>query len=110
MSQIILRGPDGNYFVDQQVIVDQPKYAYRGFMIDTARHFIPVSTIKKVVDGMAIEKLNTLHWHAVDDQSFPIEVQSLPRLAKAAAFGPGLTYSKSNISHIHLALLSSNHP
>ena len=51
-----------------------------------------------VVDGMSVEKLNALHLHAVDDQSFPLEVQSLPRLAPAAQFGPRHTYSVENIT------------
>lgn len=48
-----------------------------------------------------MEKLNVLHWHAVDDQSFPLEVLSLPRLARAAQFGPKTgrhTYSVENIT------------
>lgn len=74
------------YFVDATSITDRPKYTYRGFMIDTGRHFLPLSVIFAVIEGMAIEKLNVLHWHAVDDQSFPMEVVSLPRLARVASF------------------------
>jgi hypothetical protein len=48
--------------------------------------------------GMVVEKLNVLHWHAVDDQSFPLELQSLPRLAPAARFGPKHSYSVENIT------------
>ena len=47
---------------------------------------------------MAVEKLNVLHWHAVDDQSFPLEVRSLPRLAPNAQFGHGHTYTVENIT------------
>ena len=67
-------------------------------MLDTARHFLPLEMLYTVIDGMAVEKLNVLHWHAVDDQSFPLEVQSLPRLASAAQFGSDHTYSVENIT------------
>ena len=65
---------------------------------DTARHFLPLDMLFAVVVGMSVEKLNALHLHAVDDQSFPLEVQSLPRLAPAAQFGPRHTYSVENIT------------
>eukprot|EP00041_Stephanoeca_diplocostata_P018142 m.378376 g.378376 ORF g.378376 m.378376 type:complete len:707 (+) comp20930_c0_seq1:139-2259(+) len=89
------------YFVDATTICDKPKYQYRGFMIDTARHFLPVAAIFTAIEGMAIEKLNVLHWHAVDDQSFPMEVVSLPRLARVASFSPREhTYSVENITAV----------
>jgi hexosaminidase len=49
---------------------------------------------------MAYEKLNVLHWHAVDDQSFPLELPSYPALAAATAFAPHLTYSAANVSDV----------
>lgn len=82
-----------------QTLDDKPQYQYRGLMIDTARHFLPVATIFTVIEGMALEKLNMLHWHAVDDQSFPLEVLSLPRL-KRAAFHPALIYSVADITAV----------
>ena len=73
-SQLLLR--DGSnaslYSADVTAIADAPEYAYRGFMVDTARHFLPVAALLALVDGMAYEKLNVLHWHAVDDQSLQL--------------------------------------
>lgn len=47
---------------DSTVIIDKPRFAYRGLLVDTARHFIPVPILKKQIDSMAYNKLNVLHW------------------------------------------------
>ena len=61
-------------------IQDQPRFVWRGLLIDAARHFLPVPVIKRNLDGMAAVKLNVLHWHLSDDQGFRVESQVLPRL------------------------------
>ncbi|KAL2549361.1 Beta-hexosaminidase 3 [Forsythia ovata] len=61
-------------------IIDQPRFSYRGLLIDTARHYQPLPMIKKVIDSMSYAKLNVLHWHIVDSQSFPLEIPSYPKL------------------------------
>ncbi|KAK1270374.1 Beta-hexosaminidase 3 [Acorus gramineus] len=65
-------------------VVDQPRFSYRGLLIDTSRHYQPLPMIKKVIDAMAYTKLNVLHWHIVDAQSFPLEIPSYPRLWNGA--------------------------
>jgi hexosaminidase len=55
-------------------IDDGSRISYRGVMIDTARHFIPVKKIKEVIRQMQYSKLNILHWHITDSESFPLEL------------------------------------
>ncbi|KAI9002102.1 glycoside hydrolase superfamily [Hyaloraphidium curvatum] len=52
---------------------DRPAFSYRGVMIDTARHFMPVPVLKRMIDGMEVVKLNRLHLHLYDSQSFPLQ-------------------------------------
>ncbi|XP_019152467.1 PREDICTED: beta-hexosaminidase 3 [Ipomoea nil] len=65
-------------------VLDQPRFPYRGLLIDTARHYLPLPVIKKVIDSMTYSKLNVLHWHIVDTQSFPLEIPSYPKLWNGA--------------------------
>ena len=63
-------------------ILDRPRYAYRGIMVDVCRHFMPVAFIKKHIDLMAMHKLNTFHWHLTDDQGWRIEIKKYPKLTQ----------------------------
>uniref|UniRef100_A0A0E0L2K0 Beta-hexosaminidase n=1 Tax=Oryza punctata TaxID=4537 RepID=A0A0E0L2K0_ORYPU len=65
-------------------ITDVPRFPYRGLLIDTSRHYLPVPVIKSVIDSMTYSKLNVLHWHIVDEQSFPLEIPSYPKLWNGA--------------------------
>lgn len=70
-------------------INDSPRFAYRGFMLDSARHFLPKEDVKKIIDVLAFFKINKLHWHLIDDQGFRIEIKALPKLTEIGAFrGP----------------------
>jgi hexosaminidase len=55
-------------------------------MIDTSRHFLSVAQIKRAVDAMAASKLNDLHWHITDDQSFPLCLEAHPQLCQLSAY------------------------
>jgi hexosaminidase len=63
-------------------IVDTPRFAWRGAMLDVARHFFTVDEVKQLVDVLALYKLNTLHLHLADDQGWRIQIDSWPRLAQ----------------------------
>lgn len=67
-------------------IDDAPRYAYRGIMLDPARHFLPVKDVKFFIDQMVKFKYNVLQLHLTDDQGWRIEIKSHPRLTEAGAF------------------------
>lgn len=67
-------------------IADAPRFRWRGLMLDSARHFQTVGFIKALIDAMAANKLNVLHWHLVDDQGWRIEIKKYPRLTEVGAF------------------------
>lgn len=67
------------------VINDKPRFAWRGLLLDSVRHFLPLDDIKRQIDGMAAAKLNVLHWHLTDDQGWRFESKSYPRLQQVAS-------------------------
>ena len=68
-------------------IHDAPRFRWRGFMLDVSRHFEPVGTVERTLDGMAAAKLNVFHWHLSDDQGFRAESKKFPRLTEVASEG-----------------------
>lgn len=66
-------------------INDQPRYAYRGLMLDVGRHFFTVDEVKRFIDLMSMYKLNTLHWHLTEDQGWRIEIKKYPLLTQIAS-------------------------
>ncbi|WP_168171437.1 beta-N-acetylhexosaminidase [Lacimicrobium sp. SS2-24] len=69
------------------MIADQPRFPWRGLLIDSVRHFIPVDDIKRQIEGMAAAKLNVLHWHLTDDQGWRVESKTHPKLHQLASDG-----------------------
>ena len=61
-------------------INDEPRFEYRGFMLDVSRHFFQTDEIKRLLRLMAIYKMNRFHWHLTDDQGWRIEIKQYPRL------------------------------
>lgn len=86
-------------------IVDQPRYQWRGAMLDVARHFRTVAEVKRVIDLMALYKLNRLHLHLTDDQGWRLEIKSWQRLTEIGARtevggGPGGFYTQAEYAEI----------
>ena len=70
-------------------LFDYPEFAYRAFMLDCGRHFFPVSTIKKVIDILALHQINQLHWHLTEDQGWRLEIKRYPRLTEVGSWRAG---------------------
>ena len=62
------------------IIKDFPRYAHRGMLLDTSRHFHPVPALRKFLLALSFAKLNVFHWHIVDEESFPYESRRWPHL------------------------------
>ena len=76
----LLEGDKDGFYFPAVSIVDKPRFAWRGLMIDSARHFMPLDVIKRNLDAMAAVKLNVLHWHLTEDQGFRVETKKFPEL------------------------------
>ncbi len=89
---------DENYFFQGAYIEDEPRFVWRGLMIDVARHFQPVNVLKRNLDAMASVKMNVFHWHLCDDQGYRIESKVYPKLHELAS--DGLYYSQDQIKEV----------
>ena len=69
-------------------------------MIDSSRHFLPVKLIFETIDAMMYNKLNVLHWHIVDEDSFPLILDSHPEIAKYASYSEDETYTTKDAREI----------
>jgi hexosaminidase len=86
-------------------VIDQPRFGWRGAMLDVARHFLTVPEVKQYIDIMALYKLNVLHLHLSDDQGWRIQIDSRPRLTAVGSLtqvggGPGGFFTKQDYQDI----------
>ena len=79
-------------------IKDQPRFAWRGLMIDSSRHFTPLDVLKRNLDGMEAVKLNVFHWHISDNQGFRAESKKLPKLQGSGS--EGMFYTQDEIRDV----------
>ena len=77
---------DENWSAPCTSINDAPRFGYRGMHLDVARHFFTLDEVKRILNVMAVHKLNTLHWHLTDDQGWRIEIEKYPRLTQIGAY------------------------
>lgn len=104
LAQLVQRDGE-NWIVPAVEIEDAPRFAYRGVMLDVARHFHSVETVKGYIDRAAGLKFNALHLHLSDDQGWRIELRSRPKLAELASGtavdgGEGGFYTKDDYREI----------
>ena len=78
---------DEGFYLPKVKISDSPRFPWRGLLIDTSRHFMPVDVILRVLDTMTLVKMNVLHFHLSDDQGFRVECRTFPKLHLLASDG-----------------------
>lgn len=84
-------------------IEDQPRFAWRGLMLDSGHDFQTKDYVKRFIDLMAVHKLNLFHWHLTDLGTWSIEINGRPRLLDAATRGPGVKpghYTQNEIREV----------
>lgn len=86
---------DGKKTLTGFLIEDKPCYCHRGMMLDECRHFFGKETVKKLLDNMALLKLNVFHWHLADDQGYRIESKAFPLLNEVASKRRYASFAKS---------------
>jgi len=87
--------PSGSGFsVPAVTIKDQPRFPWRGLLIDASRHFIPIDVLKRNLDAMTAVKMNVLHWHLSDDQGFRVESKVFPKLQGMGSGGQFYTQAE----------------
>lgn len=105
LSQLMVKTIDDNkrvglLIVTNAQLTDKPFYKHRGLLVDTARHFIPMPSLLRILDGMSTNKMNVFHWHITDSQSFPMETKRLPQMYFYGAFSEDKVYRKHDIDAI----------
>jgi len=95
LSQLIAFNEDTGTLtiVEQATINDNPFFTYRGILMDTARNFISIPKLKRLIDGLSYNKMNMFHWHITDTHSFPFFSKSRPQMTQYGAYSPRKIYS-----------------
>ncbi|NXU49997.1 HEXB hexosaminidase, partial [Turnix velox] len=96
-SQLVHEDKYGSFLVNESEIDDFPRFAHRGILLDTSRHYLPLKTILTNLDAMAFNKFNVLHWHIVDDQSFPYQSIFFPELSDKGAYSYNHIYTPTDV-------------
>jgi len=94
----LLQGDRDGYYLPAVTIQDQPRFPWRGLLIDVGRHFEPVEVLKRNLDAMAAVKLNVFHWHLTEDQGFRVESKKFPKLHSMGS--DGLYYTQDQIREV----------
>ncbi|KAI0102951.1 glycoside hydrolase family 20 protein [Nemania sp. FL0031] len=102
-SQLFFQHSKGAFFYTKSApvsITDKPEYDHRGVLFDVSRSFFPMESILRTIDGLAYNKMNRIHIHATDSQSWPLEIPAMPELHQKGAYAKGKTYSPGDLAKI----------
>ncbi len=86
LLQLIEPGKRAHAAIPALTVEDAPRFAWRGIMLDSARHYQSPEFIRRFIDAMALHKLNVLHWHLTDDQAWRLEIRKYPELTRVGAW------------------------
>lgn len=106
LRQLLSRTAEGAVEIQRAHVQDQPRYRWRGLLLDCCRHYMDKEFVKRYIDLLAYHKLNTLHWHLTEDQGWRVEIKQYPRLTEIGAWrGAGAErrggfYSQDDIREI----------
>src|SRR5271154_1392752 len=95
--QLVEVSPDG-FAASVVTINDKPRFPWRGLMIDSARHFVPLDVLRRNIDGMEAVKMNVLHWHLSENQGFRVESKKFPKLQEMGS--DGLYYTQEEVREL----------
>lgn len=101
LLQLVKRTCKGRYQLDCVLINDKPRFAYRGLMLDCARHFHSIASIKRLINQMAHFKLNYFHWHLTDDEGWRLQIKAFPELTEIGAWRGPCTVLVPQFSHLN---------
>ncbi|XP_017315907.1 beta-hexosaminidase subunit beta isoform X1 [Ictalurus punctatus] len=87
-SQLVYEDNYGAITINKTDVSDFPRFAHRGILLDSSRHFLPLKVILANLEAMAMNKFNVFHWHIVDDHSFPFLSRTFPDLSQRGAYHP----------------------
>ncbi|HET9525506.1 MAG TPA: family 20 glycosylhydrolase [Pyrinomonadaceae bacterium] len=90
----LLNADRNGYYFPGVLIEDQPRFPWRGLLVDVARHFQTIEVLKRNLDGMAAVKLNVFHWHLTEDQGFRVESKKYPKLHQLGSDGNYYTHEQ----------------
>ncbi|KAL0484177.1 hexosaminidase [Acrasis kona] len=81
-------------------IVDSPRFSWRGLLVDTSRHYISVPKMRQIIDSLTYIKMNVLHWHIVDSDSFPVFIPDYPELSGKGAYSTKAIYTQQDVESL----------
>jgi len=103
-AQLLVPTYSGNgvtvYYINETYIFDFPRFSHRGYLLDTSRHYLPLSILYQQIDALSYNKFSVLHWHIVDDQSFPYDSTVWPDLIEGAYDPVHHIYTKDEIAQV----------
>lgn len=94
----LVAGDSLGYYLPAITIEDEPRFPWRGLLIDAGRHFMPIDVLKRNLNGMAAVKMNVFHWHLTEDQGFRVECKTYPKLHELGS--DGFYYTHDQIKEI----------